>query len=101
MSYNRYARRADATTATIVTELRNRGYVVTHIGRPVDLLITHPSWPHNTWKLLECKSPSGKEQKLKLRKDQQEQREFCEKNKVPYAISALEALHAMGERIQA
>lgn len=101
MSYKRpQIHRPDTTTSTIVTELRNRGYVVRHIGRPVDLLVTHPSWPHNTWKLLECKSPSPKGE-LKLRKDQQEQREFCEKNKVPYALSALEALNAMGQQLQA
>lgn len=101
MSYKRpQIHRPDTTTSAIVTELRNRGYVVRHIGRPVDLLVTHPNWPHNTWKLLECKSPSPKGE-LKLRKDQEDQREFCEKNKVPYALSALEALHAMNESTQA
>jgi hypothetical protein len=100
MSYLRHARRKDTTTDAIVVELRARGYVVQHIGRPVDLLITHPSWPINTWKLLECKTPSGKEQKLKLRKDQEEQQKFCAEHGVPYAISPLEALHAMGEQIR-
>ena len=99
MSYKRpQIHRSDTTTDTIVSELRKRGYVVKHIGRPVDLLITHPRWPHNTWKLLECKSPSPKGE-LKLRKDQEEQRKFCEDNRVPYAICALEALNAMGEQV--
>jgi hypothetical protein len=69
------------------------------IGRPTDLLVRHPSWPHNIWRLLECKSPSGKAQTLKLRKDQEEQREFCETHRVPYAIGAVEALQLMGERL--
>lgn len=99
MSYTRYARRADTTQETIVGELRARGYIVVIIGRPTDLLIRHPSWPLNTWKLLECKSPSGKGQKLKLRKDQEEQQQFCALHGVPYAISAIEALHAMGEQV--
>lgn len=93
-----YARRIDSTQPTIVGELRERGYVVVIIKRPTDLLIRHPSWPHNIWRLLECKSPSGKAQTLKLRKDQEAQRKFCEEHRVPYAISAVEALQLMGER---
>jgi hypothetical protein len=99
VSYTRHARRTDATQGTIVGELRARGYVVIIIGRPTDLLVRHPAWPHNIWRLLECKSPAGKAQRLKLRKDQDEQREFCETHRVPYAISAVEALQLMGERL--
>jgi hypothetical protein len=97
MSYNRYARRADTTTGAIVEELRNRGYKVYHIGRPTDLLVRHPSWPLNTFKLLECKSPKGG--RLKLRSDQEAQQAFCAEHGVPYAMSGLEALHAMGETV--
>lgn len=97
MSYARYARRTDATQEIIVGELRTCGYIVIIIGRPTDLLIHHPNWPRNIWRLLECKSPSGKAQKLRLRKDQEEQRKFCEEHRVPYAISAGEALQLMGE----
>lgn len=99
MSYTRHARRVDTTQGTIVDELRARGYIVVIIGRPTDLLIRHPNWPPNIWRLLECKSPSGREQKLKLRKDQDEQRKFCETHRVPYAISAVEALQLMGEQL--
>lgn len=99
MSYKRpQIHRSDTTTDAIVEELRNRGYVVRHIGRPVDLLVRHPRWPINTWKLLECKSPTPKGE-LKLRKDQEEQQKFCAEHGVPYAISPLEALHAMGEEV--
>lgn len=99
MSYARYARKVDTTQETIVVELRARGYIVIIIGRPTDLLIRHHSWPNNIWRLLECKSPSGKAQQLRLRKDQEEQRKFCETHKVPYAISAVEALQLMGEQL--
>lgn len=100
MSYKRpQIHRSDTTAEPIVTELRTCGYIVIMIGRPTDLLVRHPTWPHNIWRLLECKSPSGKGQKLKLRKDQEEQREFCETHRVPYAISAVEALQVMGERL--
>lgn len=98
MSFNRYARRKDTTTDSIVTELRARQYIVYHVGRPTDLLIRHPSWPLNTWKLLECKSPSPRGT-LKLRKDQEEQTKFCAEHGVPYAMNGAEALMAMGETI--
>lgn len=100
MSYKRpQIHRSDTTSSAIVDELRTRGYIVVIIGRPTDLLVRHPTWPHNIWRLLECKSPSGKAQKLKLRKDQEEQRKFCEEHRVPYAIGAVEALQLMGERL--
>ena len=98
MSFKRpQIHRADLTIGAIVEELRNRGYIVVIIGRPVDLLIRHPSWPLNIWRLLEGKSPSGKAGTLKLRKDQEEQQKFCAEHGVPYAMSGFEALLAMGE----
>lgn len=100
MGYKRpQMHRPDTTAPAIIEELQKYGYVIYRIGRPVDLLITHPSWPLNTWKLLEAKSPSGREAKLKLRKDQEDQQKFCAEHGVPYAISPLEALHAIGETI--
>lgn len=98
MSYARHARRSDTTQSSIVSELRTRGYIVIIIGRPTDLLVRHPTWPHNVWRLLECKSPTPKG-RLRLRKDQEEQQKFCEEHRVPYAISAVEALQLMGERL--
>lgn len=99
MSFKYQKSKPDTSKDAIVEELRNRGYVVHLVGRPVDCLVRHPSWPLNIWRLLECKSPSGKAGKLKLRKDQEEQQKFCAEHGVPYAISPLEALHAMGEQI--
>ena len=99
MSYKRpQIHRSDTTSEVIVGELRECGYVVVIIGRPTDLLVRHPTWPHNIWRLLECKSPTPKG-RLRLRKDQEEQQEFCETHRVPYAISAVEALQLMGERL--
>lgn len=97
MSFKFQKSKPDVTKDAIVEELRNRGYEVHLIGRPVDCLVRHPNWPLNTWRLLECKSPSGKAGTLKLRKDQEDQQKFCAEHGVPYAISPLEALHAMGE----
>jgi len=45
MGYNRFARKADTTTQRIVDELRAVGYVVEYIGRPVDIMVSHPTWP--------------------------------------------------------
>jgi hypothetical protein len=97
VSYKRPQKhRPDTTAPAIVEELENRGYIVEKIGRPVDLLVRHPSWPLNTWRLLECKSPSGKAGTLKLRADQEEQQKFCAEHGVPYVMSGFEALAALG-----
>lgn len=97
MSWNRHAKRADTSTQKIVDELRALHYVVVHVGRPVDLLVTHAKWPANTWKLLECKSHKLKNGQVKLRKDQQDQQEFCAEHNVPYVTTSFEALLALGE----
>jgi hypothetical protein len=100
MSFNRYARRADKSTQKIVDELRAVGFTVIHIGRPVDLLVTHAKWGPNVWKLLECKTPKGKKGVLKLRKDQQEQQDFCAEHGVPYVLTSFEALLKIGETLK-
>lgn len=92
MSFNRYARKADKTTQQIVDELRALRYTVYHVGRPTDLLVRHPSWPVNAWRLLECKTPKGKKGVLRLRKDQQDQQDFCADHFVPYVLNGLEAV---------
>lgn len=99
MGWNRYAKKADATTQQIVDELRAVGYIVKHIGLPVDLLVRHPRWPANTWKLLECKSVKLKTGAVKMRKDRQAQQDFCAKHGVPYVTNSFEALLALGEKV--
>ena len=97
MGWNRHARRADTTTPDIVGELRERHYIVEHLGRPVDILVRNPRWPTNTWKLLECKSRKLKSGKPVLDKRQKDQQEFCEQHQVPYVTTAEEALRALGD----
>lgn len=89
-----YARRTDTTQKTIVEALRNAGYAVHVIGRPVDLLVRHSTWDVNLWTLLELKTPTGKRApKPKLDKRQQEQAQFCCEFEVPYIIGVDDALH--------
>jgi hypothetical protein len=96
----RYAQRTDVTKQSIVDELRAVGYTVIDLKHPVDLLVTHQGkWPKNTWQMLECKTPNRKDGSVRLRKDQQEQQEFCERHGVRYVTSGFEALLALGERI--
>lgn len=101
MSFNRYAKRPDSVTESIVRDLRELGFVVTFIGLPVDLLVTHPKWGENAFKLLEVKSNKKKRtNEVVLDKRQKEQAEFCAKHGVPYATSTFEALLALGERVE-
>jgi hypothetical protein len=99
MSFNRYAKRADKTTQKIVDELRALGFHVKHLGLPVDLMVRKPSWPKNTWKLLECKSRKLKNGEVVLDKRQVEQAEFCAEHNVPYVTDSFEALLALGEKV--
>lgn len=97
MSFNRYARKADKSTQQIVDELRALGYTVEYVGKPVDLLVSHATWPLNTWKLIECKTPKGKAGVLKLRADQQKQQDFCAQHGVHYALDGLSAVRYLQE----
>lgn len=85
-----YARKRDTSEAGIVQELRKNGYIVLLLNEPTDMLVRHGSWPLNVWVMAEAKTP--KKGKLKLRKDQQEQQEFCSTHGVPYWIDGLSAL---------
>lgn len=99
MSFNRYAKRADKTTQQIVDELRAVGYVVKFIGLPVDIMVSHPTWPLNTWKLLECKTPQGKAGVVRMRKDRATQQSFCTEHGVPYVTTGEQALvYLIGNR---
>lgn len=91
MSFRFQRSRPDASTQQIVDELRALGYTVEYHGK-ADLLVTHPSWPLNTWRKLECKSPKGKNGTLRLRTDQQEQQDYCAQHGIPYVLDGLQAL---------
>jgi hypothetical protein len=100
MSFNRYAKRPDSVTDSIVRDLRKAGFDVTFIGLPVDLLVRHGKWGANAFKLLEVKSERKKRSgEVKLDKRQQDQAEFCAKHGVPYVTSTFEALLALGEKV--
>lgn len=100
MSFNRYAKRPDAITESVVRDLRKLGFVVTFIGLPVDLLVTHAKWGENAFKLLEVKSNKKKSGEVALDKRQVEQKEFCARHGVPYVTSTFEALLALGEKVE-
>lgn len=86
--------RSDLSQQSIVKELRKLGYFVEIIEEPVDLLVRHLSWPPNIWKVLECKTPT-KTGKLRPRKDQPEQDEFCMRHGVPKVLTLDDAIEAL------
>jgi hypothetical protein len=96
---HRYAQitRVDKTTKAIVDALRECGYRVEYIGRPVDLLVSHASWPPNTWKLLECKTPEGKKGQVWHRDRMKKQQDFCSAHAVPYTVNAESAIKWLQE----
>lgn len=55
MTWNRWARRVDATQADIVAALRGSGVKVFIVGRPWDLLC----WSDGRFWFCECKSDGG------------------------------------------
>lgn len=91
MSLNRYARRVDTTHPQIVEDLRACGYLVEIIGKPVDIAVRHPTWPANTWAMMELKTPNKKDG-YTPRKNQQKQTEFCMAHGVPFVWETEAAL---------
>lgn len=90
-----YAKKRDASEPAIVEALEAAGCMVwKHL--PADLLVRVPSDKPGVFRVLECKTPRGKTPKLRLRKDQQEQAEFCAETGTPYVTSDVEALQALG-----
>jgi hypothetical protein len=92
--------RVDKSTQKIVDELRALHFTVVYVGRPTDLLVRHPKWGPNRWRLLECKSHKDAKGNVKLDKRQQEQQDFCKTHGVPYVTDVFEALLALGEVIE-
>jgi hypothetical protein len=91
----RYAARRDLSEPGIVDALEKAGVLV-YRKLPCDLLCRVKSDPPGILRALENKTPQGKAAKLKLRKDQQEQAEFCEETGTPYVMTPEQALHALG-----
>lgn len=83
--------RPDNSQDNIVKALRKIGCIVELIGRPVDGLVTHPSWPSNTWRLVEFKTPT-KAGKLQLKASQVKQKAFVATHAIPYLTTPEMAL---------
>lgn len=98
----RRAAKVDSVQNEIVEGLREWGYHVEIIGRPVDLLVGyhwHTEAPdgmirHMGWKLLEVKTPT-KAGKRRKRKDQEDQDDFIAWTGTPVVTSLHEALVAL------
>lgn len=98
MSLLRYAKRADTTQSEIVKTLRGAGWHVWHISTPCDLLL----WKEGRgFKAMEVKTPHGKRNpKARVDKRQVEQRQFISVTGAPVVTSPLEALLAVGEKVE-
>jgi hypothetical protein len=97
VTFNRYAKKPDESQESIVKALRDAGWHVWIIGRPVDLLC---------WKAgkgfccLECKTARGKKApKPVVDKRQKEQIDFIQTTGTWRVTCAQEALLAVGEKI--
>lgn len=90
-----YARRTDTSQPAIVKALREAGWHVWIIGRPVDLLC----WKAGKgFRCLEAKTARGKKNpKAVIDKRQKEQIEFIETTGTRRVTTAFEALLALGE----
>lgn len=98
MGYNRYAKKPDASQSAIIKALKDAGWSVWIIGRPVDLLC----WKQGRgFRCLEAKTAYGKKNpKAKIDKRQVEQIEFINTTGTPRVTCAQEALLAVGETIE-
>lgn len=92
MSLYRRAAKSDASRSAIVAALRAAGVEVHDVRRPVDLLLNF----RDTWSLMELKTPFTKTGKPQARKDQEEQRQFISRHRIPVVTTPQQALIALG-----
>src|SRR5689334_23170634 len=92
MSFLRYARDIDLTQPAIVKKLREAGYTVEILGRPVDLAVRRIDWPPGIFLFGEAKTPNNKGLVV-LRKDREDQHKFCLAHRVSYWLSPEQALN--------
>jgi hypothetical protein len=83
----RRAARKDSTQTEIVEGLREAGYRVEIIGKPVDLAV---QLKNTHWMLMEVKRKSGLR-----RKDQDSQNSFLDETNTPVVATLEEALDAL------
>ena len=101
MRYRGYDARRDKSEPKIVEALEKAGWEV-HRELPVDLLcLKRIDSDHVAVRLLEAKTARGKRNpKARVRKDQVEQNEFCERWNIPKPTTPFEALLAVGEKLE-
>lgn len=101
MKYRRYDAKRDKAEPKIVEALENAGWAV-YRELPVDLLaLKRVDADHVLVRLLEAKTPQGKRNpKARVRKEQVAQNEFCERWSIPKPTTPIEALLAVGERVE-
>jgi hypothetical protein len=86
--------RRDENEPVIVDAIEKAGIGV-YKKMPCDLLCRVPTDPPGMLRAIEIKTPQGKSQKLRLRKDQKDQAEFCSQTGVPYVTTIAEAFKAL------
>lgn len=91
-SNRRYDAKRDQSELAIAEALRTAGYRV-YRTLPVDLLITHPTFPRGWARVMEAKTLT-KTGKRRKRKDQPEQDAFIAETGTPVVGTPEQALHA-------
>lgn len=91
--------RRDASETPIVEAIEKAGVQV-YKKMPCDLLCRVPADPPGILRAIEIKTPQGKrEPKVRLRKDQKDQAEFCAETGTPYVTTIAEAFKALDIQI--
>lgn len=101
MKYRGYDAKRDQSEKPIVEALEKAGWEV-HRKLTVDLLcLKRMTDGQVQMKLLEVKTAQGKRNpKAPVRKDRQVQNEFCQRWGIPKPTTPIEALLAVGERVE-
>jgi hypothetical protein len=100
MKFRGHNAKRDATEPAIVAALESAGWSV-YRELPVDLLALKRVGDRVAVRLLEVKTAQGKRNpKERIRKDRAVQNEFCERWNVPKPTTPMEALLAVGEKIE-
>lgn len=101
MKYRRFDAKRDAAEPAIVEALEKSGWEV-HRELPVDLLcLKRIDAEHVMVRLIEAKTARGKKNpRAVLDKRQVKQNEFVERWSIPKPTTPIEALLAVGERVE-
>lgn len=94
MSWNRYAKKADDSQQDILDGLKKAGYRYWVIQWPDDILVWHPRFGANWFRMLSAKTLDAKG-RFRKRNDQKDQDEFCATTGTPRVGTAEQAIRAM------